>query len=138
MVYFCTSIQLAKLCEQLRHVLSVDPDARVSHRHVHHFVPEVKARLHLDQIVRLAKLERVLDQIYEHLFEAPLITEETARQYTYFKTDGHLFCIGFGQEYLPDEVERLLGIEQVLHQGEASIAYLAQVEHVLDEGLHEA
>ena len=111
MVYFCTSIQLAKLREQLRHVLTIDPDARVPHRHVHHFVPEVKARLHLDQVVRLAKLERVLDQIYEHLFEASLITEETARQYSNFKTDGHLFCIGFGQEYLLDEVERLLGIE---------------------------
>ena len=111
MVYFCTSSQLSELFEQLGHVLPIDPDARVSHRHVHHFVPEVEARRQLDQIVRLAKLERILDQIYEHLFEASLITEKTARQYSNFKTDGHLFCIGFGQEYLLDEVERLLGIE---------------------------
>ena len=137
MVNFGAPVQLAESCEELWDVFAHDAHTSVPHRHSQHLLTHVVLRFELDQVAALNKLQAVFDQVDQDLLESTLVTQQIPRQPLRINAQLYLFSVGLGQENLLDKVQCFQRVKGGLHQSETAFAHLTEIEHVLDEGLHQ-
>ena len=82
------------------------------------------------------EFDRVFDQIYQHLFEAPCVANERWHCAD-FRLELQSFGRDDGREKAANVRDHGRHVKGILHQAEGPVFKLTQVEQVVDEGLQE-
>ena len=62
-------------------MLSINPFTIVSHMHDQHLLDVVEANSDQDSAPRRSELYRILDQVYEHLLQSDLVSDQARKAY---------------------------------------------------------
>ena len=135
-IHLGRAVQFSKASEQLLSVFYSYSGARISHGYFEQLPERIVLSFDFNKAIT-RKLDRILYQVDQYLFEPALIAHQL---YWHVRplslNDPDFFCLGLVGEHGLNEVYSLLWIELILDKGEDSHAHLRQIEQVVNISFH--